>query len=957
MTPIKPNSKRLWIIVSILSVVVIALLVFFNQCGRKPSVDSEEMAAQQDFRGEIQDIDPLDPGSYAEDRLSDTECSQGAVLYIADGPGKPQGGVDEARLIPLSSLSSIASKTTFIKPISPIKPLPPLQPVPIDPPSALVQVLNPESGSTHIVGSDFRLQWTIDSRRAMTVDILFSGDGGSTYQEIAMGIVNENSYQLQIPNVPSKNCIFRINAWVDTVFLGYNHSPIFQVVLPTPPKPQVPDPPSETPPVAPPESPMVPKPEPVKAYPPSSYTKDNNNFIHQNEDATRWFTIDHEWTQAKRVVWQISRIPFPCGSDQDWSKTPGLLAWGFLDGQAKEFPIDFNAIMSRFKMEGEDAKPTNQGAAFETTPDMVLLEQVQREVYVRAIMLDEQDQMIGATRSEFQIVYGKPIFDQAAIEADDWMPSLPGPELSIKTTPGFEAGAYEDITDKGIFLYAAGERDWSFLLDEIPIESVEIDLQISTVPYKYQSISDFQNPVGLVYRSNASGLSYTTKSRYYSVSFTEFAPPLSELGSNTITYYLRAVCYVPGEGAGTVVPLISKTHLIHYTGDKDRFLLSQFDFENLPTEEVVVKSYVPTTDFWRYYPARWELQNHEEYFEVTRPIQAEEIGFYIKNHVTGDFLFPYPVHMNLYPNTTRAQYQAVVDRMLPPGAWFRLTITQSDWDALWNEFFTLLDQIYASIQQNYNGLKNSMANLIADRFAFLGSSVQSYIRTAVSSLIDYGLVSVGLPPSLPNFAELADAGLGYSVSVALEEAARSMGIPPEEIPNQVRNEIIDETKAQLKTISKVDPVNPLDVDYLKPAQQAMYQPAWVDVNIRNPHDRWSPSGTLTISYYPVGKPHFKIYRYVSLPIPSLAPNGSTFIRVHLKPDNTDLPVWKDYYWGKTGECILNITATYHVPDVETAAKEQGVKGASNLNPDAYVYDVDPVFAFNRVNKPSDPLND
>lgn len=183
-----------------------------------------------------------------------------------------------------------------------------------------------------------------------------------------------------------------------------------------------------------------------------------------------------------------------------------------------------------------------------------------------------------------------------------------------------------------------------------------------------------------------------------------------------------------------------------------------------------------------------------------------------------------------------------------------------------------------------------MANLIADRFAFLGSDIQSYIRTAVRSLIDYGLVSVGLPPSLPNFAELADASLDYSVSVALEEAARSMGIPPEEIPNQVRNEIIDETKAQLKKVSTVNNVNPLNVDYLKPAQEAMYQPAWVDVNIRNPHDRWSPSGTLTISYYPVGKPHFKLFQYVSLPIPSLAPNGSTFIRVHLKPDNTDLPV-------------------------------------------------------------------
>lgn len=99
MAPIKANSKRLWIMVSILLIAVIILLISFNQCGKNSLVDSEEMAGQQDFRREIQDIDTLDPGSYAQDRLPDTECSQGAELYIANGPGRPQEGVAEARLI------------------------------------------------------------------------------------------------------------------------------------------------------------------------------------------------------------------------------------------------------------------------------------------------------------------------------------------------------------------------------------------------------------------------------------------------------------------------------------------------------------------------------------------------------------------------------------------------------------------------------------------------------------------------------------------------------------------------------------------------------------------------------------------------------------------------------------------------------------------------------------------
>ena len=144
----------------------------------------------------------------------------------------------------------------------------------------------------------------------------------------------------------------------------------------------------------------------------------------------------------------------------------------------------------------------------------------------------------------------------------------------------------------------------------------------------------------------------------------------------------------------------------------------------------------------------------------------------------------------------------------------------------------------------------------------------------------------------------------------MDEAAKSAGVPVDEIPADVRASISEEVANQLDSLESMKHVNPLKVGYLKPATQAMYRPAFVDVKIVNPYsnDQASPTGTLTVSYYPPGKPHFKIYKYVCLPIPSLQPGESTFIRVYLTPGNTELPVYKDYYWGDTGECEFILTA-------------------------------------------------
>jgi len=135
----------------------------------------------------------------------------------------------------------------------------------------------------------------------------------------------------------------------------------------------------------------------------------------------------------------------------------------------------------------------------------------------------------------------------------------------------------------------------------------------------------------------------------------------------------------------------------------------------------------------------------------------------------------------------------------------------------------------------------------------------------------------------------------------------------------------------------------------------MYRPAFVDIAIFNPHDEPSPTGTLILSYYPKDKIHFNIYKTVSLPVPSLPHHGYTNIRVYLTPTNTDKPVWNEYYRGDIGECSLNLTVTYDVPDIETAAKEQGVSGISEHRPDAYFYDVDPIYTFNKIGAPGDRM--
>lgn len=928
--------------------------------GNKPIMTPLEPI--EGVEAEIINVDSFDRSKYEIQPINEQDCSFSAKLLIADGPGIPTivnlmsdsksfinilDKSDDIDIIQLSSKSMML----------PIKPPPPL---------SEISVLNPKAGISLLAGSKYLLKWSVQSNKTFIYDISFSSDGGKTFDQLVnkIGDLNTLSYTITVPNIFSDTCMFRVTAWDGTSFFGYNNSSIFKVVdkliLPTPNTVIIPINPTETPTIKPTPMPTIESTvEPTRKLP--SYVEDDNVFINESKDTSRYFHIEHNNSSVKSMTWQVSQYPFDCEPGTVLEPiSGGLLAYGELTGDTTDFVLDFKAILSNYKIIGEekaDDEYINKGIKFNTVPDLNLFKQKQYDLYTRVTLYDDLKQVVGITKSDFRITYGSQHI-QVDINDDEFTSQYTQPIIKAVTEVDAENGdQYEVIPDSGLYILSGKSLLVKYILDGVLSDSVELDLQIASVPFKNVTETDYQQPSGLVYQEEFTDLVYNLKTQYFKIPMGDFMPTAAELGEDTVWYFIRAICYVPNEEDGTIVPIATKTYKIVYTGDMGIYLLGTFDPSELPPEEIEVESYVPETDFIRYEPARWAIENAEEYFEVTRPIQAEEICFYIKNNNTGDFLYPYITHMTKYPGTTREEYQATVDRMLPVGAWFRLTVSQSGWNAFWDEFSDLATQWYNQIREGYNGSQDDIANSVADQFESLGPDVQDVIRKGCHLAINYCLAYVGLPPELPNMEELTKQGIDYVVYIALEEAAEAYGVPIDEIPPEVREAIIEKITEEIVEIESMKHVNPLGVDYLKPATQAMYEPGYVELNIRNTHDKYSPNGSLTISYNPKGSPHYPMYMSKNIYIPSIPANDSLRFKVYLKHGRYGESYYEEYFNGLNGDCILVVYGDYNIPDVDTMAAEQGVTGESDLYPDSFYFDVDPKYHYKRINVPSEGFYD
>lgn len=893
-------------------------------------------AAVQPGTSAMEQFDQLD----RDHRVVDPVCDTVLDLYMASGPGRPESTAITG-LTAVREANQPASSRTELR--------------------SDVSVLTPSQGDVLIAGSAFVLTWLVDSERpGRTANVSLSLDGGASFTEIVTGMDDLGACDLIIPNWPSEQCQFRVDVFVSSVPLDPGFSPLFVIAdskptdqptsapSPTPSPEPTPTPtPTPTPSPSPtptPEPSPTPTPEPV-------YTVAQSPFIDQSGDPTRWFLLDLEPAEADRIdtiIWQVARTSFFGLANQNSLEPPGLLASGKVDPAEREFSIDFAAIINQ---------TDDPESGMKLTGGTVHLPQRQYTLFVRAVAVDAFGRLLGDPGKGQSLIFGQ-IADEPLTGAWETMTDELFVDIEVPKNPPvegiFEGGFIHD-PQHAYFIYPEHPTGY-FYLNGVPTDMVEMDLQVTTIPFA-SSAGSLREPDGLVKRQLTTKINYTTVSRTEQIDFSSFVPAVETLGDQAMIYYVRAVFYRPSGSGESLTPVLSETQKVLYTNN--HFLETMASLSatmQLPVNTVKVATYEPFTRFISYTPVQWEWPDSEKYYEVTRLIKAGEINFSIVNKVTGDFLLPYPLHQKADPEITLEEYQAIIDRMLPVGAWFPLTIVQSAWDSFWNEFSSLLSAIYSAVREAYSDIKDTVINGVVDYIPLIDEDTRETLRDIVRSVVDVGLAVIGLPPEMPNLEGLAANGLDYCIEVAVDTICADQGIPIDQISDEIKDRITAELGEEFARLGSVKHLNPLDVDYLKPATKAAYQPAWVEILVNNLSDGISPRGTLSIDYSPVNKSYYDFYEPVRLPVPSLLPGDYTYIRVYLKQDIESYDLYRQYYFGSAGDCLLNIRIEYDFPDLDDAIASQDL--SSQLEPlmkNEYAFDHSPIYTYQHVGPPCDAI--
>ena len=801
--------------------------------------------------------------------------------------------------------------------------------------SDIITIKSPNAGMTLDVGTEFILSWDtkkVEHSEISKVNILFSADGGKNYKEISGWMDNKTEYRLIVPDEVSETCVFRIqvNAIGASKIHGGVNSATFKITATT-------------------ES-TTEKPK---------FTDKAGTFISsQSGDSVRWLKVDHQLNNVDRVIWQIGKIDFPDNVDDPFD-VPGLLVSGELSGSTEEFKIDFDAVYKG--VDAGEAPKDNGGEDFTVKSGAVQLGQSEYNTSMRVLLLDKDGNIIGGA------TFNSTVGDSYVVaHAADVMTINPFPVM--KTTVPILPDGVSDVAPRefpaGIALFTGGETTWKIYLRNIPREVRDpefVELQVSTVPFSTYYPLYYTRPAGLVYSNKIKRDMTSSGSKVFDVPFGDFAPSKQELGKNTVTYYVRAVMfycgtkdkiYTPQEvrdgmwDGKTLVALATKgDDTVYYTGDKS-FYESQNSWEVFlgTPEEVKVKSNIPITQVTGYVPPIGRLNNPEEYFEVTRRITADEWGFWLTNTVTGEKLNPYDWHKK-NENMTKEEYQKKLDRMVPIGASFHVKPASKNWfESFISDFVDLFTQIYDGIKNAYNGLKSTLVGALAEGFGTVFGG-KAFFEKVFTVIADFGLIYIGLPPSLPNADILALDGIDYIVRVALDEAAKSMGVPLDDLPIDVRNQIVTETQNQFKNL-RTGKQNPFNVDYLRYSTYATGRVPVVYVEIVNYAAIDSTTGTMSIYIDNVTT----AWKSESMYIPSLKPGETLRIPIYLKRGTMNESAYQRLKDNdpSIGTLTFHASVKYNTPDILEAAKKQGVTGTDPNRPDQYVWDRNPNYYYSRT---------
>ncbi|MCE5235168.1 MAG: hypothetical protein LLF87_03840 [Eubacteriales bacterium] len=932
------KKKRKWLLPTIAGVVpLLAAAAFFI------------------FRSPQKEVLQYVPGEYPEgvnfaDVVTERDFLSGEELYLAYDPDNDPAHPTLDVKVKLS-ISNLGSRpgvprpqdAAAVYPSLPPIPLPTPSPSPSPAPSVSINpniffpahspnpalpgialpdlfILSPDVSSPQFTGASYELKWSYTAGRKAVFAVALSTNGGESFHELAAGLAEE-TYTVVFPQKTAERCVLRVTALVEGN--PYKTADTAEFALVSAPEPL---------------------PTLLVDYvdPQVQYTDLGGVHISSASDLPVWFMAESAAENAEKLIWQLSKVPF-WGTKESFGSENAVIAQGELTKEGGEFSIDLKALCETLTQQGR-----GEGEPF-------LLAQPRYDFYLRVVPLDSSGACVGDPGYGLNFTYGEA--RTRAIEAAEpniymqfYLPYYWDYRYEC-VSPGVLNRDVDDKPDEWIrFISADGPHDDS--VETPPADgkgmgswiihhAVQVELQVATSPFGNSPVLDPAKPKGLVFsdlvvnpslwESADYGSTYSTELGH-GLNYEKFALPKEELDAmGGIYYYVRGVFYVPDAGDPSI--------LRAYPSETTTIAFRATDARENEVKTFTVESNIPFVQFQLYSPVKWPYPNCENIFEVTRHIEAEEMNFTIRNTQTGDFLMPYPIHISLY-HWTREQYQAKLDQMLPQYATF--TYVEKDGGGFWDEFFGLLRAIYKGIQGAYNGVKSGVINFVADHIPLIGDTARGYLKKAITYAVDYGLASIGLPPNLPNLDVLAEGGMDYVLRYAVEQALAAEGIPIDdpaaaEITQKVREQVGGAITEELKNALRAAQQNPFHADFVRMSTWHQYQPAWVQIYVKN-YSETSPS--------PAGYINFdngngrQVYKNCGARIPALPPGEGVVMRLYLEHWRNVYPARFDtYYNGASGEpYTMSFRAQFFLPDVWAAAGEQGVGPAPLPYVTEYVYD-------------------
>jgi hypothetical protein len=361
--------------------------------------------------------------------------------------------------------------------------------------------------------------------------------------------------------------------------------------------------------------------------------------------------------------------------------------------------------------------------------------------------------------------------------------------------------------------------------ETLPTGITEVRLQVSR---KKESLdpNNWLNPGHLIYEDivsaseqNLQALTQLTSTSGLRVPFDEFAPDQSLLTDELIPYYVRVVALKPGVASGTMKAAYSSTIQINYG--------------KAQVSDIMFYPEVPSTAYANHH--RDAVCAHSVgsrklaiRYEVTRqPTMEDVFGSFAG---MGDD--PYPG--------------------MPKGAKLDFTPQPEDkswWEEVWDaisDFFSDMVDFLADVanwvSSTYANLKSGLVAFVAQNLPFVPDSLRDELEAALMAMVDYGLASIGLPPSLPNFDELSKMGTDYLAAVALEQAGLPVNADSISAAKDVGQAIGTEVS---KAASSGGTPNPMSWDFVKLDPDFLYQPACLFIDLYNPWNEATPAGTLS----------------------------------------------------------------------------------------------------------------